>query len=39
MKDVFSGKTLLITGGTGSFGNSVIRRILDSDVRVIITKS
>ena len=35
MKDVFSGKTLLITGGTGSFGNSVIRRILDSDVREI----
>ncbi len=35
MKDVFSGKTLLITGGTGSFGNAVIRRILDSDVREI----
>ncbi len=25
-------KTLLITGGTGSFGNSVLRRFLDSDV-------
>jgi UDP-glucose 4-epimerase len=23
--------TLLITGGTGSFGNAVLRRFLDSD--------
>ncbi|WP_088828197.1 polysaccharide biosynthesis protein [Marinobacter sp. es.048] len=29
---VFKGKTLLITGGTGSFGNAVLRRFLDSDV-------
>jgi UDP-glucose 4-epimerase len=28
----FSGKTLLITGGTGSFGNAVIRRLLSGDV-------
>lgn len=27
--------TLLITGGTGSFGNAVLRRFLDSDVREI----
>jgi UDP-glucose 4-epimerase len=29
---VFTDKTLLITGGTGSFGNAVLRRFLDSDV-------
>lgn len=26
---MFEGKTLLITGGTGSFGNTVLRRLLD----------
>ena len=26
-----SDKTLLITGGTGSFGNAVLRRFLNSD--------
>jgi UDP-N-acetylglucosamine 4,6-dehydratase/5-epimerase len=28
-------KTLLITGGTGSFGNAVLRRFLDSDISEI----
>ncbi len=28
----FSGKTLLITGGTGSFGNAVLSRFLDTDI-------
>ncbi len=28
-------KNLLITGGTGSFGNAVLRRFLDSDLREI----
>lgn len=28
---LFSDKTLLITGGTGSFGNAVLRRFLSSD--------
>jgi UDP-N-acetylglucosamine 4,6-dehydratase len=28
---MFKDKTLLITGGTGSFGNAVLRRLLDSD--------
>lgn len=28
----FSGKTLLITGGTGSFGNAVLNRFLDTDI-------
>jgi len=29
---MFKNKTLLITGGTGSFGNAILRRFLDSDV-------
>ena len=28
----FSGKTLLITGGTGSFGNAVLNRFLTTDI-------
>ena len=32
---MFANKTLLITGGTGSFGNAVLRRFLDSDLREI----
>jgi UDP-N-acetylglucosamine 4,6-dehydratase len=32
---MFTNKVLLITGGTGSFGNAVLRRFLDSDVREI----
>ena len=32
---MFSGKTLLITGGTGSFGNSVLRRFLNTDIEEI----
>ncbi len=28
----FSGATLLITGGTGSFGNAVLNRFLDTDI-------
>lgn len=32
---MFADKSLLITGGTGSFGNAVLRRFLDSDVREI----
>lgn len=31
----FAGKVLLITGGTGSFGNAVMRRFLGSDLREI----
>jgi UDP-N-acetylglucosamine 4,6-dehydratase len=29
---MFSSKTLLLTGGTGSFGNAVLRRFLSSDI-------
>lgn len=32
---MFTNKTLLITGGTGSFGNAVLRRFLGSDLREI----
>ena len=32
---MFGNKILLITGGTGSFGNAVLRRFLDSDLREI----
>ncbi|MDD3960113.1 MAG: polysaccharide biosynthesis protein [Oscillospiraceae bacterium] len=32
---MFNGKTLLITGGTGSFGNAVMKRFLNTDVREI----
>lgn len=32
---MFTGKTLLITGGTGSFGNAVLRRFLDTKVKEI----
>lgn len=33
--ELFSGKTVLIPGGTGSFGNAVLRRFLNSSVREI----
>lgn len=32
---MFKGKTLLITGGTGSFGNTVLKRFLDTDIAEI----
>ena len=32
---MFKNKNLLITGGTGSFGNAVLRRFLDSDIAEI----
>lgn len=31
----FTNKTLLITGGTGSFGNAVLNRFLDTDIKEI----
>lgn len=30
--ELFAGKTLMITGGTGSFGNAVLNRFLKSDI-------
>ncbi len=32
---MFEGKTLLITGGTGSFGNAVLNRFLDTNIKEI----
>lgn len=32
---MFNNKTLLITGGTGSFGNAVLRRFLNTDIKEI----
>ena len=32
---LFTGKTLLITGGTGSFGNAVLNRFLKTDIKEI----
>jgi UDP-N-acetylglucosamine 4,6-dehydratase/5-epimerase len=34
-KSIFKDKVLLITGGTGSFGNRVLKRFLDSDIKEI----
>lgn len=33
--DMFKNKTLLITGGTGSFGNTVLKRLLKTEIRQI----
>lgn len=35
MGTIFENKTLLITGGTGSFGNAVLNRFLDTDIAEI----
>lgn len=32
---IFKDKTLMITGGTGSFGNAVLRRFVNTDIREI----
>lgn len=34
-KTLFNNKTLMITGGTGSFGQKVLKRFLDTDVKEI----
>ena len=34
-KDIFKDKVLLISGGTGSFGNAVLERFLDSNLKEI----
>ena len=35
IQNEFTGKTLMITGGTGSFGNAVLRRFLNSGIKQI----
>lgn len=32
---MFRNKTIIITGGTGSFGNAVLNRFLNTDVKEI----
>ena len=31
----FKNKTLLITGGTGSFGNAVLKKFIETDIKEI----
>ena len=35
---LFSEKTLMITGGTGSFGNAVLNRFLQTDIGVVLSR-
>ena len=35
MESIFDGKVLRITGGTGSFGNAVLKRFLDTNIKEI----
>ena len=35
METIFDGKVLLITGGTGSFGNAVTKRFLTTGIKEI----
>ena len=32
---IFTGKTLMVTGGTGSFGHAVVDRFLQTDISEI----
>ena len=33
---MFKDKILLITGGTGSFGNAVVTKLINSDIKEIL---
>jgi len=35
-KETFEGKTILVTGGTGSFGNAVVDRLLTYNIKKIV---
>lgn len=35
MGSIFENKTLMITGGTGSFGNAVLKRFINTDIKEI----
>lgn len=34
-RNKFKDKVLLVTGGTGTFGNAVVRRFLNTDIKEI----
>jgi UDP-glucose 4-epimerase len=36
IKKIFKGKTILITGGTGSFGSTMLKKIISQDCRIKI---
>jgi len=33
MKNIYKDKVILITGGTGSFGNMMLKRMLKTDIK------
>ena len=35
MKNIFQGKSILVTGGTGSIGSEIVRRVLQYDPKVV----
>ena len=35
MKNIFQGKSILVTGGTGSVGSEIVRRVLQYDPKVV----
>jgi len=35
LTDIFKGKIILITGGTGSFGNAVVKRLINTEIKEI----
>ncbi|MDD5503057.1 MAG: SDR family NAD(P)-dependent oxidoreductase [Candidatus Thermoplasmatota archaeon] len=39
MKNEMSGKTILVTGGTGSIGSEIVKQLLEYDVRKVIVFS
>jgi len=39
MGDIFAGKTVLVTGATGSFGNTIVPELLKHDVKKVIAYS
>lgn len=39
IKEIIKDKTILVTGGTGSFGNAVVKRLLSLDVKKVIIYS
>jgi UDP-N-acetylglucosamine 4,6-dehydratase len=36
MSNVLTGKTILVTGGTGSIGSEITRQVLDLDIKMVI---